>query len=142
MSELNEPIAAEQEMPVPLTHRRILTVMTIVIAASAFAGFVFVSVQFGLGVLFGGVLSFVNYYWLKTSLGKVFENAVSGERQRFLGLRYASRYFVLGAILLIVFLTKTVPVVSVILGMASFALAITIEGFVRLFATFFNKREI
>jgi hypothetical protein len=142
MSEDNEPIAAEQENLAPLTHRRILTLMAIVAILSGLASFVLVSWQFGLGVLFGGILSFVNYYWLKFSLKKIFEKTAYGERPRFLAVRYTSRYLVLGGILLIVFLTKTVPVVSVILGLASFAFAIVIEGFIRLFSSFFNKKEI
>jgi hypothetical protein len=142
MSEDNKPIVAEPEMVAPLTHRRILTVMAIVAVLSSLASFVFISWQFGLGVLFGGVLSLINYYWLKFSLKKVFEKTVHGERPRFLAVRYTSRYLVLGAVLLIVFLTKTVPVISVILGLASFALAITIEGFIRMFSSFFEKKEI
>jgi len=142
MSETNEPIAVEQENVAPLTHRRILTVMAIVAVLSALLSFVFVSWQFGLGVLLGGILSFINYYWLKLSLKKVFERTAHGERPRFLAVRYISRYLALGAILLIVFLTKTVSVVSVILGMASFAFAIVIEGFIRLLASFFIKKEI
>ena len=141
MSETNEPIAAEQETVAPLTHRRILTVMAIVAVLSAFVSFVLVSWQFGLGVLLGGILSFINYYWLKFSLKKIFEKTAHGERPRFLAVRYTTRYLVLGAVLLVVFLTKTVPVISVVLGMASFALAIVIEGFMRLFASFFNKKE-
>ena len=142
MSEDNEPITVESETVAPLTHRRILTVMAIVAVLSALAGFVFVSWQFGLGVLIGGILSFINYYWLKFSLKKVFERTAHGERPRFLAVRYATRYLVLGGALLVVFLTKAIPVVAVILGMASFALAIVVEGFVRLFASFFNKKEI
>ncbi len=142
MSETNEPIAVEQENVAPLTHRRILTVMAIVAVLSGLLSFVFVSWQFGLGVLLGGILSFINYYWLKLSLKKVFDKAIHGEKPRFLAVRYISRYLVLGAVLLIVLFTKTVPVVAVILGLASFAFAIVIEGFIRLFASFFYKKEI
>jgi len=142
MSGDTEPIAEEPGNVVPLTHQRILTVMAAVAVLSSLISFIYVSWQFGLGVLFGGILSFINYYWLKFSLKKVFERTAHGERPRFLAVRYLSRYLVLGGILLIVFLTKTVPVVSVILGMASFAFAIVIEGFIRLFASFFKKKEI
>ena len=142
MSEDNEPITDGHEQIAPLTHRRILVLMAAVAVLSALTSFIFVNWQFGLGVLIGGVLSFVNYYWLKFSLKKVFEKTESGERPRFLGARYASRYFALAAILLLIFLTKIVPVVAVILGMASFALAIVVEGFIRIFSSFFKKKEI
>lgn len=142
MSEDSQPIAGEQESLVPLTHRRILIVMAAVAIAGSLLGSVFVSRLFGLGVLIGGILSFVNYYWLKRSLKKIFEQAADGEKARFLSVRYLLRYFILGGILLIVFLTKTVPVEAVILGLASFAAAVMIEAFIRLFASFFKKKEV
>ena len=142
MSDDFEPIADGQGNLVPLTHRRILIVMATVAILGSLLGLIFVSRLFGLGVFIGGVLSFVNYYWLKFSLKKIFEQAVGGEKPRFLGLRYLFRYLILGAVLTIVFLTETIPVVAVIAGLASFAVAIVIEGFVRIFSSFFKQKEV
>jgi len=142
MSDDSDSIVTEQSIP-PISNRRILWTMGLVAVASGIAGFVLVSRQFGLGVIFGGVLSFINYYWLKVSLKRLFDNAVAhGEKPRFLALRYFARYLTLGAILTVVFLTETIPVVAVILGLASFALAIVIEGLIRLFSTFFKSKEL
>jgi len=116
--------------------------MGLVAVFAGLAGFIFVSRQFGLGVIIGGILSFVNYWWLKVSLKKLFDNAIAhGVKPRFLAVRYFARYVTLGAVLLIVFLTETIPVVAVILGLSSFALAIVIEGSMRLFSSFFKSRE-
>ncbi len=142
MSEDFEPIATEPENFVPLTHRRILIVMAAVTLSGCLLGLIFVSWQFGLGVLIGGILAFVNYYWLKLSLRKIFEQAATGEKPLFLGLRYSFRYFILAAALVIIFLTKTIPVVAVIAGLASFALAIVVEGFIRIFLSFYKRKEI
>jgi hypothetical protein len=142
MSDDFESIADEQESLVPLTHRRILIVMAAVAISGSLLGLIFVSRLFGLGVFIGGILSFVNYYWLKFSLKKIFEQAVGGEKPRFLGLRYLFRYIVLGVVLTIVFLTETIPVVAVIAGLASFAIAIIIEGFIRIFLSFYKKKEV
>jgi len=142
MSENSQPIAEEQENFVPLTHRRILIVMGTVAAFGSLLGLIFISRQFGLGVFIGGILSFVNYYWLKFSLKKIFEQAVGNEKPRFLGLRYLFRYLILGVVLTVVFLTETIPVVAVIAGLSSFALAIVIEGFIRIFSSFFKKKEV
>ncbi len=142
MSEADNIIETEQPTPTVLSHRRILWTMGAVALLSSLAGFIFVSWQFGLGVVLGGVLSLVNYYWLKISLKKIFDQAVGGVRPRFLAVRYFSRYLTLGGILLIVFLTKTVPIVAVILGLGSFALAIVVEGLIRLFSAIFNSKEL
>jgi hypothetical protein len=142
MSDEFDSVTTEQQ-PSPISHRRILWTMGLVAVLAGLIGFIFVSWQFGLGVILGGILSFVNYYWLKISLKRLFDNAVAhGQKPRFLAIRYFGRYLTLGAILTVVFLTKTVPVVAVILGLSSFALAIVIEGFVRIFSTFFKSREL
>jgi len=142
MSDDSDNVITEQQ-PAPISHRRILWMMGLVAVLASFVGFVFVSWQFGFGVFLGGILSFVNYYWLKVSLKRLFDNAVAhGEKPRFLAVRYFARYLTLGGILTVVFLTKTIPVVAVITGLSSFALAITIEGFIRLFSTFFKSREL
>ena len=143
MSDDFESITTEQSAAPPMSNRRILWTMAMVAIAGGTASVIFISWQFGLGVIFGGVLSFVNYYWLKVSLKKVFDSAVAhGAKPRFLAVRYFSRYLTLGVILAIVFLTETIPIIAVILGLSSFALAIMVEGFIRLFSTFFNRKEL
>ena len=143
MSEDSDSIEIEPPQPPPISHRRILWMMALVAVAGSLAGFIFVSWQFGVGVILGGILSLVNYYWLKVSLKRIFDSAVAhGEKPRFLAVRYFARYATLGAILTVVFLTKIIPVVAVIAGLGSFALAIVIEGFIRLFSTFFKSREL
>lgn len=143
MSDNSESVVTDSSAVPPISHRRILWTMGAVAVVAGLAGFVFVSREFGIGVILGGVLSFVNYYWLKVSLKKLFDSAVAhGEKPRFLAIRYFARYATLGAILTVVFLTKTIPVVAVILGLSSFALAIVIEGFVRIFSSFFKSREL
>jgi len=142
MSDDSDIVITEQPAPPPISHRRILWMMGLVVVVASSAGFIYASWQFGSGVVLGGVLSFINYYWLKVSLKRLFDNAVAhGEKPRFLAVRYFARYLTLGAILTIVFLTHTIPVVAVILGLSSFALAIVIEGFIRLFSTFFKSKE-
>ncbi len=119
-----------------LSHRRIIVLMLFTAVLLSIYGFLYVSQQFGLGVLLGGILSFVNYYWLKHSLKVVFKQAEEGEKPAFSGTRYILRYFIFGLILLLIYLTKAVSVVAVILGLASFAFAIVIEGFIRIFLSF------
>ncbi len=143
MSDDSDSINTEQSTLPPISHRRILWMMGLVAVLAGLTGFIFVSWQFGLGVILGGSLSFINYYWLKVSLKRLFDNAIAhGVKPRFLAVRYFARYVTLGAVLLVVFLTETIPVVAVILGLSSFALAIVIEGLIRLFSTFFKSREL
>ena len=143
MSEDFEQTTVEQESTVQtLSHKRILILMAFAALLGSMAGFIFAGTRFGIGVLIGGALSLINYYWLKRSLKTVFEEAVTGEKPQFLAGRYFLRYVAFGLILTIVYLTKAVPVAAVLLGLASFALAIIFEAFIRLFKSFSNKKEI
>ncbi|HQU81950.1 MAG TPA: ATP synthase subunit I [Pyrinomonadaceae bacterium] len=143
MSEDSEQAIEEQQSTVStISHSRILFAMAFVSLLGVIAGTIFISANFGIGVFIGGILSLVNYFWLKQSLKKLFDSALNGEKSNFLALKYFLRYLLIGIVLTIVYLTKTVPIVSVLLGLASFALAIIIEAFIRLFSSVSNKKEI
>jgi hypothetical protein len=131
----------EQEGLQPISHARILTVMAAVTAVASVVSFFAESALFAFGVLIGGTMSVINYYWLKRSIKTLFELAAEGEKPQFLATRYFLRYLTFAAVLAVVYLTKAVPVVAVLLGLASFALAIVIEGFSRLISGLFNKKE-
>jgi hypothetical protein len=142
MSEISDNTGNEQENLAPLSHRRILSIMAVIVLTGSFLSAFYVSLSFGFGFLIGGVLAFVNYYWLKASLKAVFDRVVTEENPRFSATRYFLRYFFIGAVLAIIYFTKLVSFTAVILGLLSFAFAILIEGLIRIFTAFFNKREI
>ena len=142
MSEENEPIASGHETVQTLSHRRILAIMAIVGFLGSLLGFIFVDWRLGLGFLIGAVLAFANYFWLKQSLKKIFARVAGGEKPRFLATNYILRYVGFGAVLLLIYLTKTISVIGVILGLTSFAFAILIEGFINIFSSLFNKKDI
>ncbi len=142
MSENSEPVIEERNVQ-PLSHKRIVILMAASSVLGAGLSFVFISADFGFGVLIGGILSLINFYWLEKSLKRIFEKiAREGEKPMFMGASYVFRYFVFGLILAIVYLTHIVPIIAVLFGLASFAFALTIEGFIRIFSSFFNNKEI
>ena len=141
MSENSEPITTEQETLPPLSHRRILWTMGVVIFIATILFTFFVSWQFGLGFAIGEILAFLNYYWLKVSLKRIFDKVTSSEEKpRFITLNYFLRYLAIGTFIYIVYLTEFVPIVAVLLGLCVFAAAIVIEGFLRILSSI-SKRE-
>jgi len=139
MSENSAPLEPEQQIA-QMSHRRILRSMALAAIIGGLSSFYFVSPPFGFGVFLGGILALVNYYWLKVSLRGVFDKiAGGGEKPRFLAAKYFLRYAVFISILVIVFLTKVLPIIAVLLGLASFAVAIIVEALILLFAAFFKK---
>ncbi len=132
----------EQEAP-NLSHRRILILMAAVIVLGTALGFLYRTPRFGIGFLIGGILAGVNYYWLKQALSGIFEKAIrDGERPKFLIGGYLLRYVFVVVTLVIVYLTHVVEFAAVLAGLVSLAVAVTIEGIIRLFLIAFNKKEI
>ncbi|MFM9905967.1 MAG: ATP synthase subunit I [Pyrinomonadaceae bacterium] len=132
MSEDIDPLTIEST-PTPISHRGILIVMAGVVAAGAVAGFVFGGVNFGFGVIFGGILSFANYFWLERSTRAMFDQAVLASTG-LLAAKYILRYVAIGAVLLLVYVTNAFPVAAVILGLSAFAFAVVIQGLKNIFS--------
>lgn len=134
MSDESEPIAPSEATIRPISHGRILKLMAVIGAAGSLIGSVLVSVSFGAGVALGCGLAFLNYYWLKGSLRRIFEQAAaSGERPRLLALRYIMRYLVLGVAVAVIYITGAVSIIGLILGMGSFGFAVVFEGLLNIF---------
>jgi hypothetical protein len=132
----------EQEAP-KLSHTRILILMAAVIVIGTTLGFLYRSPRFGLGFLVGGILAEINYFWLKSALGGIFEKAIrDGKKPRFLISRYLLRYVFVALALILIYVTKVVDFGAVIAGLVSLAIAVTIEGIIRLFLIVFNRKEI
>ena len=120
-----------------ISHKRLLIEMAALIALGTVAGLILGGARFGLGILFGGGLAFLNYFWLKRSTALIFERAISGDRARFISLRFISRYVVLGLVILAVHFSGAMHAGAVILGLGAFAFAVVIDGLIRIF-----KRDI
>ena len=125
-----------------LSHIRILWIMGLVVVFGAVLGAIFESLIFGTGILLGGVLSFVNYYWLKQSLKSIFSVAESGVKPKLFAGSYILRYIIFALVLALIYLSKMVSMVAVILGLSSFAIAVMLEGVLRIFSSFTNKKGI
>jgi len=116
------------------SNRRILVIMAVLGVAVGIAACAVSSFRFGLGILTGTALAFVNYFWLKSSLRKIFSAAQSGERPRMLAGKYFLRYIILGAVVAVIYAADLLPIVAVILGLLTFAFAVVIEGIMRMFS--------
>lgn len=110
-----------------ISHRGILGIMAVAVIAGAAGGFALKGTRFGIGILFGGLLAFVNYLWLDRSTRAIFDNAAISSTG-WLAAKYILRYVAIGAVLLAVYLTHALPVTAVIAGLGAFAVAVVIQG--------------
>jgi hypothetical protein len=133
MGEESPALPSEAPVRTNISHRRLLIEMAAIIAVGFVAGLVFGGARFGFGVLFGGVLAFLNYYWLKRSTAAIFEKAVSGDSAKLVSLRFISRYVAVGAVILAVHFSGAMPATAVIAGLSAFALAVVIDGIISIF---------
>jgi hypothetical protein len=134
MGEDFEPSAEQSDNIRLVSHERILLIMAALGILGGIAGFAFGSLRFGLGILVGTGLAFVNYYWLKSSLRKIFSAAESGERPRMLAGKYFLRYVVLAIVVAVIYAADLLPIVALILGLGAFGFAVVVEGMIRIFS--------
>jgi hypothetical protein len=100
----------------------------------------FLDANFSFGFAIGGLIAFVNIFWLRATLQRIFANVAEGTEQRFLSLRYVLRYAAIGVFLLVVYKTQFAPMTAVLFGMASFAFVVLIEGAIQI-VRFLLRRE-
>jgi ATP synthase I chain len=135
MGDNSEPLTAREVASPALSHKRILIEMAAIILGGSLVGLIFFSIRAGAGVVIGGALGFANYFWQKRSLKAIFDRAVDGKRSRFLAIRYIGRYVVLGGALTAIYWTASVSIYAVIFGLASFSLAVMIDGLISIFSS-------
>jgi hypothetical protein len=133
MGEESPALPSEAPVTATVSHRRLLIEMAVLVVVGTVAGYIFGGPRFGIGVLFGGGLAFLNYYWLKRSLAAVFDKALFGGRGRLLPLKFIGRYIALGVVIFAVHFSGAMPAAAVIAGLASFALAVVVDGFISIF---------
>jgi hypothetical protein len=133
MGEESPTLPTEAPVTSNISHRWLLIEMAALIAIGSIAGFIFGGLRFGFGVLFGGALAFLNYYWLKRSTAAIFDNAVSGVNAVFVSLRFFLRYIAVGVVILAVHFSGAMPAVAVIAGLSAFATAVVVDGLISIF---------
>lgn len=133
MGEESPALPTEAPVTSNISHRRLLIEMAALIAVGSIVGFVFGGFRFGFGVLFGGALAFLNYYWLKRSTEAIFEKAASGSSAAFVSLKFILRYVAVGLVILAVHFSGAMPAVAVIAGLSAFAIAVVVDGLISIF---------
>lgn len=133
MSEDTDPVDDDQQLTTPPRNERILAILAVLSVGGSIAGAALVSARFGLSLLVGCVLAFVNYYWMQRSLKKIFSSATEGNKPSFLGAGYFIRYVALGSVVAFFYVTDLLPISGILVGMAGFGFAVLIEGFIRVF---------
>ncbi len=135
MGEDLDPLTTEGERQA-ISNRGIVVLMFLLITTGTLIGFALGGSRIGSGILIGGFLAVVNYFWLERSTRALFEQrAVSSTT--LLAAKYILRYVAIGAVLLLLYMTEAVPIAAVVGGLSAFAVAVVIQGLRSIFTSSF-----
>jgi hypothetical protein len=122
-------------------ERRILRAMFVVTALAVLTSVVIAPWRVTCGLLLGGILSFFNHNWMRSSLRVVFGNAPAGKRPKGIAARYVLRYFVIASAVASAYMFDLVSITGTLAGLCAFPAAIMIEAFVQLFFAIVRREE-
>ena len=94
------------------------------------------------GLLVGGLLSLLNYRWMRTSIASLVEARAAGKNAGAKVSRYILRYFVIAAIVIVAYRLNLVSFPATIVGLCSFVAALFAEAFRQIYLTIFHREGI
>ena len=80
------------------------------------------------GLFVGGLLSLLNYHWLRNSISAGFSLVLDGTKPRITLVAYVLRYFVVAATVFVAYKLNIVSLPATIVGLCSFAIALFVEA--------------
>jgi hypothetical protein len=107
---------------------RIISAMIAIVILAVIASAMLATWRVTAGLALGGVLSVLNYHWLRTSIGAALSEA-RVKRPRIKISRYILRYFVIGAAVFAAYELQVVSLPATIVGLCSFVPALFVEAF-------------
>ena len=120
---------------------RIFRVMIASVAIAVAAAALLAPWRVMTGLMLGGVLSLLNYHWLRTSVAAVFNIDIAAERPRFKASRYILRYFVIGVISFAAYKLRLVSLPATIAGLCAFVPALFIEAGRQFYFAIIHREE-
>ena len=117
---------------------RVFRVMIATVALAAVGSTLLAPWRVTLGLMLGGVLSLLNYHWLRTSIAAVL-NVAGTDRPRVQIWRYLVRYFVVGVAVFAAYQMQVVSLPATIVGLCSFVPALFVEAFRQFYSAIIHR---
>jgi hypothetical protein len=121
---------------------RILCVMVASVALAVSVGALLAPWRVTTGLLLGGLLSLLNYRWMRTSIAALVETQVTSKNTSAKVSRYILRYFVIAAVVIVAYALKVVSLPATIIGLCSFVVALFAEAFRQVYFTIVHREGI
>ena len=142
MSQIANSVSAEglTEGADGALEMRIFRTMIASVALAVIASTMLAPWRVTFGLMLGGVLSLLNYHWLRTSVAAVFRVS-TGERPRARISRYIIRYFVVGGTAFAAYELRLVSLPAMFAGLCSFVPALFVEAFRQFYFAIIRREE-
>ena len=135
-------VSAFPAAPEGATDRRILRTMAVAVAIAAVLAVALAPWRVAIGLLLGGLLSLLNYHWMRTSISAAFDQASGkGAKPRIQSAQYILRYFVVAIAVITAYKLNIVSLPATIAGLCSFVVALFVEAFREVYFAIFHREE-
>ena len=98
-------------------QRKLEILNWIILGLFVLISLLFWTFPFTLGILLGGLISIVNFFWLKRDLRAVFSN-LTGRAKSAIMLRYYLRFFVSAVVIFFIISRTIVDVMGLLIGLS------------------------
>ena len=123
-------------------HARVFRTMTVTVAVVVAFSLLFASWRIATGLLLGGLLSLLNYHWMRTSIAAAFESALgAGAAPRITIVNYILRYFVVGLAVFVAYFFNVVSLPATIAGLCNFVPALFVEASREFYFVIIHREE-
>ena len=119
----------EPQEPDPGLAQRVLTVMAGAVVLAVVISLPFANWRVTAGLLLGGILSLLNFHWMRNSIAAAFDRAAAGSRPRIRMVQYVLRYFIIGTLVYAGYKLNVVSLAATVAGLSSFVIALFAEAF-------------
>jgi ATP synthase I chain len=133
MSEETKPIVVETSA----VEKRLWRLLLFSLAVEIVLSLILADWQFTAGVAIGGSLAIINFRMLQNSVRGIFQS----ESNAF-AIKFFLRYVIIGLVVWIFYLLKTVSVIGILLGISSFVGALMLEAVIQFYFVIIKNEEI
>lgn len=120
---------------------RLFRVMIMSVVGASIISLALAPWRVSFGLMLGGGLSLLNYHWLRTSVGAIFNIDHAGQRPRVRISSYLLRYLIVGAAVFAAYELRLVSIAATIAGLCSFVPALFVEAFRQFYFAIIHREE-
>ena len=122
-------------------EQRIFRSMIAAVAVAVLVSAIFAPWRVTTGLLFGGILSLLNFRWLHGSVAGLLSVQQGGAKPRMSLWKHALRYLVVGVAVFVAYQLHIISLPATIAGLCSFVAALFVEAFRQFYFAIIRREE-